>query len=208
MKVVPTINSTSFEEIKNRLKMIEGFDGFIQIDVADGTFTKNTLWHNASDLLQLETDLNIEVHLMINNIEDRIENWLIEPVKRIIFQLEASKDPYFVIKKCRDAGKDVAIAIGPDTPWTQLMPFCGKVDMFQILSVYPGLPSQEFIEDCLEKISDLKNNCPSAIIEVDGGVNKEVAKKCKEAGADLVASASYVFKSDNIKEKIKELEQV
>ncbi len=210
MKVIPTINLTSFDEIKSQIKMLEGLGSvdWIQIDVADGTFTKNTLWHNASDLLQLETPLNIEVHLMIDKIERRIENWLIAPVKRVIFHLEVSKDPHFVIKKCKDAGKEVGIAIGPDIPWTQLMPFCDKVDMVQILSVYPGLPGQEFIEENLEKISDLRKNCSDAIIEVDGGVNKNVAMKCKEAGADIVAAASYIFNSENVEEKIKELELI
>ena len=214
MQVIPAINVNSFEEIKEKIKSVEPFvtppngAGWAQLDVADGTFTKNTLWHNAGDLLSLDTKLKIEVHLMFNNIEDRVVNWLIEPVDRVIFHLETAKDPHFVIEKCRAAGKEVGIAIGPDTPWTQLMLFCDKVDLFQILSVYPGLAGQEFIEESLRKIEGLRKNCLSAIIEVDGGVNKEVAKKCKEAGADIVCAASYIFDSDNIEKAIKELEQV
>jgi len=217
MQVIPTINSKNFEEIKEKIKLIEtqtesdsadSGASWIQIDVADGTFTKNTIWHNAPDLLSLETKLNIEVHLMINDIEKRVENWLIEPVNRIIFHLETAKDPYFVIQKCKEVGKEVGIAIGPDIPWTQLMPFCDKVNLFQILSVTPGLPGQEFNEENIQKIESLRNNCSTAIIEVDGGINKETAKKCAEAGADIVAVASYVFKSDNINKAIKELEEI
>ncbi|MBU1178925.1 ribulose-phosphate 3-epimerase [Patescibacteria group bacterium] len=212
MQVIPTINADSFEEIQERIKLIESYTdpakggiNWVQIDAADGTFTKNTIWHNAGDLLSIETPLNIEVHLMIDKIEDRVEDWFLAPVKRIIFHLEAAKDPHFVVKKCKEAGKEVGVAIGPDTPWTRLVPFYGRVDLFQILAVYPGLAGQKFIEESLEKISDLRKNCPDAIIEVDGGINKETAKKCKEAGADIVSAASYIFNSKNIEQSINNL---
>lgn len=208
MQIIPTINTNSFEEIQKRVKLVEPHVSWVQIDAADGTFTKNTIWHNAGDLLSLETPLDIEVHLMLDKIEDRIEEWFLAPVKRIIFHLETAKDPHFVIKKCKDAGKEVGIAIGPDIPWTRLVPFYERVDLFQILSVYPGLAGQEFIEESLEKISDLRKNCPDAIIEVDGGINKETAKKCKEAGADIVSAASYIFNSDDAVRAIDELKQI
>ncbi len=185
--------------------MVEPYAEWVQLDVADGTFTKNTIWHNASDLLSLETSLKIEVHLMINRIEERVDEWLIAPVKRVIFHLEAAKDPHFVIEKCRKVGKGVGISIGPDTPWTQLMPFCGRVDVFQILAVYPGLAGQKFIEASLEKITYLKRNCPNAMIEVDGGVNEEVAKKVAKAGADIVNAANYIFGAKDLKKAIEEL---
>jgi len=208
MQVIPIINVEDFEEVKKRLKAIEPFKhlvDFVQIDISDGTFNSVVKWHNASDLLSVETSLNIEVHLMIDNLERRIEDWLIAPIKRIIFQLESVKDPHFIIKKCKEADKEVGISIGPDTPWTQLAQFYEKVDLFQILAVYPGPSGQKFVEESLEKIEHLRKNCPDAIIEVDGGINKEVAEKCKEAGADIVSAASHIFESDNIKQKIEEL---
>ena len=205
LQVIPAINVDSFEEAKEKIKLVEPYVDWVQLDVADGTFTQNTIWHNSSDLLSFKTPLKLEVHLMINNINEEVGDWLFEPVKRVIFHLETSKSPDLVIKKCREAKKEVGIAIGPDTPWTRLVPFCSKVDMFQILSVYPGLPGQKFIEGSVDKIKALRLKCPSAIIEVDGGVDAEVAKKVKEAGADIVCAASYIFKSDDIKRAIKEL---
>jgi ribulose-phosphate 3-epimerase len=166
------------------------------------------LWHEPKDLPALKTKLKIEAHLMINRLEDQLENWLTEPVERIVFHLEAAKDPYFIIQKCREAKKQVGIAAGPDLPWTQLMPFCDKTDLFQILAVYPGLPGQKFIEGSLQKIHSLRQNCPSVKIEVDGGVNLEVAKKAKNAGADIIISASYIFKSRNIGKAIEKLKEI
>jgi ribulose-phosphate 3-epimerase len=210
MRVIPAINAKSFKEIKKRIKIIEPYCEWVQLDVADGTFAKNTIWHNAADLLSLKTrpSLNIEIHLMISGLEERIENWLIAPVNRLIFHLEAAKDPYFIIKKCKEAKKEVGVAIAPPTSWTRLMGFCNKVDLFQILAVYPGLTGQEFQNDSLDKIKYLRENCPSAIIEVDGGINKETAKKAAEAGADIAAAASYIFNSKKVKKAIEELKQI
>ncbi len=206
LQVIPAINVNSFEEAREKIKLVEPYVDWVQLDVADGTFTKNTIWHDSNDLLSFETPLNIEVHLMIEKIEDRLENWLIEPVKRVIFHLETTKDPAFIIQKCKEAKKEVGIAIGPDAPWSRLLPFCEKVDVFQILSVHPGLPGQKFIEESVDKIKSLRRNCPSAIIEIDGGVNKEVAKKVKKAGADIVCAASYIFNSGDIQKAIKSLQ--
>ena len=221
--LIPAINVDDFEEVEKRIKSVEPFvnpaaggAGWVQLDITDGTFTKNTTWHNAEDLLSLKTPLKIEVHLMINDIEERIDEWLIAPVNRIIFHLEAAKDPDFVIGKCREAKKEVGIAIGPDTPWTQLVPFLKKVDLIQILGVYPGLAGQEFQEDCFDKIRHLRKEYPKCIIEVDGGMDKETAKKAVAAGTNIIIAASAIFSAkggsasgwDDIKKAIENLKHV
>lgn len=205
VEVIPAINAENFEEVKSRLKLVKPYTKWVQLDVADGTFTKNTTWHNPADLLSIETSLNIEVHLMINEIEKRVGDWFMPPVKRIIFHLEASKDPHTVIKKCKEAGKEVGVAIGPDSSWTQLTPFLGKVALFQILAVYPGFAGQEFQKEALKKIEYLRSNCPSAKIEVDGGVTRENAKEIILAGADIIVAASAIFNEKNIGEAIEKL---
>ncbi len=205
-EIIPAINTDSFEEVVRRIKLIEPYTKWVQLDIADGTFTKNTTWHNSQDLLGLETSLNIEVHLMINNIEERIENWLIAPVKRIIFHLETAKDPDFVIEKCHEAGKEAGIAIGPDTSWTKLVPYFQKVDLFQVLGVYPGLAGQKFQEDCFDKIKHLRKEYPQCIIEVDGGMDAETAERAIEAGANIIVAASAIFSADDIKKAIEELQ--
>lgn len=215
MQIIPAINADNFEEIKKKIELIEPYlppvGGWVQLDVADATFTKNTIWHEPKDLIGFETPLNIEIHLMIDDIERRIDDWLIPDVKRIIFHLETAKDPDFVLKKIKDAGKEAGLAIGPNGSWTQLAHFKGKVDFFQILAVYPGLAGQELLEETYENIRQLRKFCESCIIEVDGGVNKENAKKLVEAGADILAAASAIFSAKgggDIKKNIEELKNV
>lgn len=204
-KIIPAINADNFEEIKRRIKLVEPYVDWVQLDVADGTFTKNTIWHTPKDLLDLETTLNIEVHLMINDIEKRVEEWLLPPIKRIIFHIEQAIDPDLVIKKIQDTRKEPGMAVGPDDSWTHLAHFKNKVNFFQILGVHPGLPGQKIQEETYEQIRQLRKFCEDCIIEVDGGVNKENAKKLVEAGANILVTASAIFNGNAVEKNIKDL---
>lgn len=205
MEITPSINTDTFEEVKEKTRMIEPYVSWVHLDVADGTFTKTVTWHEPADLLSLETSLNIEVHLMINNIEERLDNWLIAPVKRIFFHLNASRAPDFVIEKIKEAGKEPGIAISPDESWTKAAHFKGKVNIFQILGVHPGPAGQKATKETFERIKEMRKFCPSCIIEVDGGMNKETIKQSKEAGADIIVAASAVFDNKDIEKAIEEL---
>jgi ribulose-phosphate 3-epimerase len=202
--IIPAINADNFEEIKEKIKLVEPCAKWLHLDVADGTFTKNTVWHNADDLRGLNTSLLIEVHLMINDVEKRVADWFLPDIKRIIFHLEAAKDADFIIAKCQEAGKEAGIAINPETSWTRLYPYFGKADMFQILGVHPGLAGQKFNEEVLRKIEEVRKNCRNCIIESDGGMNEETASKAVRAGANLIAAASAIF-NDNIEKSFRKL---
>lgn len=204
IKIIPAVNTADFEEIKKKIKLIEPYTDWVQIDVADGTFTKNTLWHNPQELALIETSLNIEAHLMISNIERRVEEWLSPNVKRIIFHISASADPDFVIKKIKEAGKEAGIAIGQKESLTEAMRYKNKINFFQILGVYPGLPGQQIIKETFDRIKELRKFCPSCIIEVDGGMNKETGKRAVEAGANIIVAANAIFNGD-VKKNIEEL---
>ncbi len=207
IKIIPAINADDFEEIQKRVKLVEPYSDWVQIDAADGTFTKNTIWHHPLDLAFLETPLKIELHLMLNSMERRIEEWLLPNVHRIIFHIGATNDPDFVIDKCKEAEKEVAIAIGPDEPLVRALEYKDKVDMFQILAVHPGLSGQEALESAFDRISELRNFCGECIIEVDGGINKNNIKKAVDAGADIIAAASAIFGQEDIGKAIEELKK-
>lgn len=214
IEIIPAINAYSFEEVVKKIKQVEPYVEWAQIDVADGTFTKNTLWHNPNDILLLDTPLKLEVHLMIGNLEKRAIDWVLPPVSRVIFHLEAAKDPDFIIDFCKKNNKEVGIAFGPDTPWTQAAPYVGRVNFFQVLGVYPGLPGQEMEgnspshEGAIEKIKHLHNFCPSCIIEIDGGVNESNIAEVIKAGASKIVMASAVFKNDEIENNLNNLKEL
>lgn len=206
MVIIPAINAETSEELARKIALVEPYVDLAHLDVADGTFAKNTLWHNAADLAKVETKLSFEVHLMINNPERRIDEWLLPPVKKIIFHLSASKDPDFVINRCKEYGKEVGISVGPDEPMAKALAYKNKVDFFQILGVHPGLPGQKTLEETFDRIKEVRKFCPSCIIEADGGMNKETIPRAVEAGANVIVAASAIFNSNkSVGEAMEEL---
>lgn len=205
VEIIPAINVDTFDEVEQRVRLMEPYSKWVHLDVADGTFTKNTIWHDARDLMGLQTPLKIEAHLMIRDIDMRIAEWLQAPVDRIIFHLEAGHDPVFVIELCRKANKQVGIAIVPDTSWIQLQPYWDNVDLVQVLGVHPGLAGQAIQPETYEKIAHLRASCPSCTIEVDGGMQVGTARRAALKGANIIVAASAIFRSVDVGKAIEKL---
>ncbi len=208
---IPAINSDNFEEIERRVRSLEPFMRkfgikYVHIDVADGTFTKNSIWHDPKDLVGFKTIFDLELHLMISDIDRRIDDWLFEPVCRIIFHIEAGHDPKLIIQKCIGAGIEAGIAIKPETSWLETKPYWDAVNLIQILGVNPGLAGQKMQPEITDKIRALRQACPECIIEVDGGVGVDNAGELVEAGANIIVAASSIFGSTDPKEAIKNLQ--
>lgn len=207
MIVIPAINETSFEAVKEKVKKAAEFSEWIHIDVVDGVFAPNITWDNAGDLESIKLlnfsipqllNFKFEVHLMVANPEAIIDSWLrTGMVKRVIIHLEAMTDSVYLLEKCKKYNAECMLAINPGTEVERLYAHASDFKFFQILAVYPGLAGQEFKPEIINKINSLRKQVPSAIIEVDGGITPETAKLVKEAGADILISASYIWNSNN-----------
>lgn len=139
---------------------------------------------------------------MVQNPEEIIESWLKTGlVKRVIVHLEALNDAEFIINKCKEFNAEAMLAIAPYTIFEKLPPpkffAIPFFNLFQVLAVNPGLAGQKFERSSLDKIKFLRELIPNATIEVDGGINPGTAKLVKDAGADIIVSASYIFNSGN-----------
>ena len=209
MKLIPTINEESFEEIKRKIEIITPFTDWIQIDVCNNTFAPRMTWNNPQDLLTIDTNLNIEIHLMIENPENVLDEWYkIPQIKRVIIHYEATDNVEKNIEIAQKYGKELGLAIGPETSWELLTKYFDRINFIQLLAVNPGLAGQEFNLRILDKIKTLKENKNNVIIEIDGGVNLNVAKLVKEAGANIINSSSFIFKNPDIPNIIKQLKEV
>ncbi len=184
---------------------MEPFVKWVHLDVADGTFTPNSIWHEPKDLLTLETPLFVEVHLMISDMDVRWRDWVLPKVSRVIFHVEAAHDPELVIGKIHENGKEVGVAILPQTPWEKVEPYCVSADLIQTLAVPPGISGHKFDPRIPDKIRALRARHEECIIEADGGINLETGKMCVEAGANILAAATFIFSSKNIGETISKL---
>lgn len=193
IEVIPAINAKTFAEVKEKIRLVESYVSWVHIDVADSTFTDITLWHDPKDLLSLQTPLFVEIHLMIADIDERIQEWLQPIVRRIIFHREASQNPDVVIDACRALDIQAGIAIRPDSPIDIVLPYLSKVDMVQTLAVVPGPSGQKFRPETLQKIMGLRHACPTCPIEVDGGVDAATAPAIIRAGASLLVAGAAIF---------------
>ena len=205
VEIIPAINADTWDEVARKIRLVEPYVDWVHIDVADGTFTPNALWHNPLDLVGFETKANVEIHLMEDRPEERIEAWLIKPVKRVIVHYEVTHDLDFILAEAKKDGVAVGLSVDSHTSWTCLKPFVDKVDLLQILAVHAGKAGQEFERHNLSKIKHLRQFAPKAIIEVDGGIVPDIADDCVAAGANILASASYIFDHPSPKMAIREL---
>jgi len=232
MQIIPAINEINFSKIKEKiLKAAEIGAKWVQIDIADSKFTSHKTWNNPRALRELRIQnselrkLNLEIHLMVENPQDVVDDWIGAGAKRIIVHHEAVVDfakkhsnnnetdvLNFILEKCKVNGVEFGLAINPETSAEELTPHLDKIRFIQILAVNPGLAGQQFKAETLDKIKFIKElddaYFDSIIVEVDGGINLEMAKLCKKAGADILAAASYIWNSENPKEAFEELNKI
>lgn len=208
VEVIPTIIAKDLNELQEKIKKVESFVDWVQIDVMDGQFVENTTWNEPSDLKKIETSLNLEAHLMIKEPEKYIDQWINSGVKRIIFHIEATDKIREVIDQVKQAGLGVGLAINPETPVEAVDQFVDQLDLILVMTVNPGQGGQDFLEQNLGKIKQLRAKYKHVKIEVDGGINLETAPEVIQAGASLLASGTAIFKSDNIEQTINTLKKL
>jgi ribulose-phosphate 3-epimerase len=211
LEVIPVINCPDADCVGEKLARLEELGNeWIHIDVADGKFTEYKTW---ADPAELSANFNVEVHLMVKNPEAAVDSWLEAGAKRIIVHVETLDGAdggkiQAIIEKCAGYDAEIMLASNPETAFEELIPYFEIVFAFQCLAVKPGPAGQVFGETTVEKVSFIRERMPEALIEVDGGVNREVAKKVRKIGADIVTSSTYLFSSKNIKTAYEELRNV
>ena len=204
--IIPSINVETWDEVVQRIRLVEPFAEWVHIDVSDGSFTPHISWHTPIDLTHLETSCKIEIHLMEDRPEERIAAWLIKPVNRVIVHFEVAHDMNHIIRECRNDKIEVGLSVAPHTSWAHLKQFLGRVDLFQILAVNPGASGQEFDQPSISKIKNLRVFAPQSIIEVDGGITPEIGDECVKAGANILVSSNYIFNHPSPKMAVRELQ--
>ena len=208
IEIIPAIIPKFFQEIEEKIKLVEPYVDWVQLDVMDGKFVNNLTWTNPNDLKSLNTNLNLEVHLMINNPEEAIDDWIESGVKRIIIHYESTDKHKEIIEKVKRAGLEIGLAINPETSIEVIDEFYKDIDLVLIMSVNPGFGNQDFLNESVDKIKQLRGEYKDVKIEVDGGINLKTAPKVIEAGANILAVGTAIFKSNNIEQTIKEFKNI
>ena len=177
----------------------------IHIDIMDGKFVpNNTLEKFDMNKISKYSYKNFDVHLMVENPIDYITSYITPLTDYISIHLE-SKGIDQSLKSIKENGIKCGLAINPDTEIQKLYPFLEIIDMVIIMSVFPGKGGQTFIENTYDKVETLRNHDKNIDISVDGGVSSSNSKTLISKGASTLVSGSYLMKSDNINNSIKNM---
>ena len=203
-KISASILSADFGNLERELKRAEssGCD-MIHFDVMDGHFVPN-LSYGVPVLKSIRQycALPFDVHLMITDPLKFIDAFADAGADHITFHEEIDEDPNEVIANIRSKGLTAGISVKPNTPVEKIFNLLPKLDMVLIMTVEPGFGGQGFIPETLDKISALRKEverrCLSVDIEVDGGIGYNTSPKVREAGANILVSGSYLFKSEDM----------
>lgn len=212
MIVSPSILSANFNFLLTEIAKVNNAE-YLHIDVMDGHFVPNISFGTiAYKNLRSYTEQIFDVHLMIDNPLFYAEIFSKSGADIITFHLESKDYPFEVIKKIKSLGKKVGISIKPKTDVKELLPYLELVDMVLVMSVEPGFGGQKFMPMALDKIAYLaeyrKEKGLKYLIEVDGGINQETAEQCAKVNVDIVVAGTYVFKAENPRQVVAELQAI
>ncbi len=211
MIIAPSILSADFSKLASEIESV-GNAEFIHIDVMDGHFVPN-ITIGPLVVKAIKNIKNIkDVHLMITDPIKYSPEFIKAGADIVTFHYEAlnsKEDIYKCIDLIHSYGVKAGISIKPNTNVNVLDEFLDKLDLVLVMSVEPGFGGQKFMPSALGKIKYLSDKKEKGnynyLIEVDGGINLDTAKLCKDNGVEVLVAGSFIFGSDKRKELIEEL---
>lgn len=210
-EVIPAIIPFSKKQLEEEIDLVSGFAKVVQIDISDGKFTGVSTWpYNGKDesfFEELKSEdtgwprwekISIELHLMVENPEEVLEDWIHTGISAIIVHIEAVSDMEKIIEQCRTYEVALGLAIKPKTDIKLLEPYVGEIDFIQCMgSDSLGKHGVELEKKAVDMIKELHNLYPERIIGIDIGVNENTAEELVLAGATKLISGSAILHSES-----------
>lgn len=203
MKIAPSLLSCDFAKMGEEIvRMDKAGADYMHLDVMDGAFVPNiTFGAPVIKAVRSLTEVPFDVHLMIDNPYNYIDDFVNAGADIITFHVEAKSDIKATIDKINNANVKAGLVIKPNTPASAVFPYLKDIYMVLIMTVEPGFGGQSFMADMMPKVAEIKAEAEKQgteiIIEADGGINDKTIAQCAKAGIDICVSGTGVFKADD-----------
>ena len=201
VKLAPSILSADFARLGEQVaEATKGGADYIHIDVMDGHFVPQiTVGAPVVAAIRRWTNLPLDVHLMIEAPEHQVNQFVDAGADIITVHIEACPHIHQVVQKVKESGVRVGVSLSPGTPINTLKEILSSLDLVLVMTVNPGFGGQTFIEAMLDKVAHLRAELDkrglTAELEVDGGINAEIAPRVVRAGARVLVTGAAVFSS-------------
>jgi ribulose-phosphate 3-epimerase len=208
-KIAPSILSADFSKLGEEVKAVEqaGAD-YIHIDVMDGHFVPNiTIGPIIVKAVKRVTNMPLDVHLMISNPDDFIDDFVQAGADILTVHAEAGYHLHRSLQHIRKAGAKPAVSLNPASPLSMIEYVLDDLDMVLLMTVNPGFGGQDFIPEVIPKIERLREMIDKRgldiELEVDGGIGPETINRVSSAGADVFVAGSAIYHSQDYAETIR-----
>ena len=196
IKIAPSLLAADWLRIGQEVASVEdaGAD-LLHFDVIDGHFAPNlTLGQQAVRAVASVARVPLDVHLMLDNPGDFIEEFAQAGAAILGFHVEVTRQPGQLIERVRACGKQVSLVLCPGTPAEAVKDYLDSLDQVLVMSVHPGFGGQDFIPQVLDKVSAIRSWGPRGLdIEVDGGITPLTARAAVAAGANVLVAGTACF---------------
>lgn len=202
MLVAPSVLSADFGNLQHDIEMLNKSNcDWLHLDVMDGVFVPNiSFGFPVMKAIAKHARKPLDVHLMIVEPEKFVKEVKDLGAKVMNVHYEACTHLHRVVQQIKNEGMTAGVTLNPSSPVSLLEEIIPDLDLVMLMSVNPGFGGQKFIEGCVDKTRRLKEMIlrrnSNALIEIDGGVNRETGKRLADAGADILVSGNFIFKAE------------